>query len=271
MNMFLGGFLMFTCTKCRKIITQEPYYSITDRKTYCSQKCIPDDAFDQLYSFEYVNLVSSYRYFESEKYNLETIEERIQIENEMDEVIEDYKSYYLSDLENSYYKSQIIRLYEKLLILYEEIHDILKNKRPFVYYDVTIYWAELKLFIDKEILQKIFKDLIQCLEQSKIEFRNLSYDANNEFELSLMNYKDIICVETKSEQKTIIKILMDIFAKYYTSLIYDEETFTDHIYNGTVKLCPVCLHWEDESDFEFDEDLNVEACKQWDSCRNFPE
>lgn len=261
---------MPNCNKCNKNITQEPFYSITNQKPYCSKNCLPDEAFDKLYSFEYMNLVSAFRYFNSEKYSIEILEDRVNLENEMDEIIEDYKSYYLGDSENSFYKSQIIRLYKNILTLYDEIHNILIDKESFEYYGITIYWDDLKRDVVKDKLQNIFNELTQGLKHSNIIFENLSYDAFNKNEIRLTNYKDVICVESEEEQNKVIRILMDIFQKYEPSLIYDDETFVDYIHFGKIKQCLVCLHWEDESDFSFDDGLNVEACSQWDSCRNFP-
>lgn len=261
---------MPNCTRCNKEITQEPYYSITNEKPYCSENCLPDRAFDQLYSFEYMKLVSSYRYFESQKYYIDNFKDRVNLENEIDETIEEYKTYYLSDSENNFYKSQIIRLYENLNNLYDEVNNFLINteSESFVYYGITIAWDDLRQALEETKLHEIFYQLNQGLKNNKMNFRNLSSFAFNENKIQVENFKDVICVETEEEQKVIICILMEVIKKIEPSLIYDEISFVDYIHSGKIKNCPVCLHWEDESEFSFDEELNVYACFQWDACRN---
>lgn len=67
-----AGTQMHQCNQCNREFTEEPLYSITDDLTYCSDECIPEEATDEPYSFEYFNLVSSYRHFAKEKRKLKT-------------------------------------------------------------------------------------------------------------------------------------------------------------------------------------------------------
>ncbi|MCM3623685.1 hypothetical protein M4D70_15735 [Brevibacillus borstelensis] len=97
---------MVVCSRCNTEIAGEPYRSISNEGQYCSEECLPESAFDHPYSYEYIKLLSLYRHFQERKQKVDSFEERVDLENEMDLVIEEYKSLFFGDSEGSFYKSK---------------------------------------------------------------------------------------------------------------------------------------------------------------------
>ncbi|WP_221843715.1 hypothetical protein, partial [Brevibacillus agri] len=97
--------------------------------------------------------------FQERKQKVDSFEERIDLENDIDLVIEEYKSLFFGDSEGSFYKAEIIKLYEKLLQLYNEVHDILLHRQYEVYYGVSIYWNDILNAVGDDLLDKIYLDV----------------------------------------------------------------------------------------------------------------
>ncbi|MCG5254779.1 MULTISPECIES: hypothetical protein [Brevibacillus] len=238
---------------------------------YCSEECMSKNAFDHPYSFEYIKLLSSYRHFQERKQKVNSFEERVDLENEMDLVIEEYKSLFFGDSEGSFYKAQIIKMYEKLLHLYNEVHDILLHRQYEVYYGVSIYWHDILNVVGDDLLDKIYLDLLDSLEQTYFFYRNLSWFAENEDEISPANLKDLLCFHTAEDQQRFVAILKQILLKHKEDhpevihKVFDGESF-DFIYTPSIRKCFVCGHWEAVDDFVFDKERNVHICNQWEAC-----
>ncbi|MEK5357915.1 hypothetical protein [Paenibacillus sp. FSL L8-0709] len=261
---------MHQCNQCNREFTEEPLYSITDDLTYCSDECIPEEATDEPYSFEYFNLVSSYRHFAKEKKKVENLTDREDLENEMDLVIEEYKSIYFGDSEGLYYRARILSLYEKFLQLYEDVHNCLLENNE-VYYAVIICWDELHGSIDNELTNFIYEDILDELSNESLYYRNLTWDTTKEDEISPSHYKDIICFKSIEDQTRFSNIVEAVFVKHQngdnTLNKGFDEAVLEMFYCPTVKKCPVCGYWEDVDDFSFDEEFNLSICNQNSACR----
>ena len=262
----------YTCHACGIEFTEYPF--VGNGVFYCSEECFPYDEMDELYLFEYVGLVSNYRYFEELKGKVKTFEDRIDLENEMDEVIEEYKSLYFGDSEGCYYKGLIIGLFEKLLKLYDEVHEILLklHAKSEPYYAVSIYWDEIKPIIGQELTVTIFQDIVQGMNEAGLIFENISWATLKKDEMSFENYKDVVAFQSKDEKNNFYQLFLRVMDKNsnkfpltFTS-VYSEGEFSNFVFDSKFRFCHVCEHWEDEDDFSFDEERNAFVCNQWDSC-----
>jgi len=100
-------------------------------------------------------------------------------------------------------------LFEKLLKLYDEVHEILLKlhgeSEP--YYAVSIYWDEIKPILGQGLTATIFQDIVQEMNEAGLTFENLSWDTLKKDEMPYGNYKDVIAFRSKM-RKT-------IFTNYY--------------------------------------------------------
>ncbi|GIP52928.1 hypothetical protein [Paenibacillus vini] len=256
-------------SKCNIPFSEEPYQSISSEGNYCSEECSPEDSLEHPYFFEYMNLMSSFHHFQEKKLTIQSFEERIDLENEIDLVIEDYKSLYFGDSEGSFYKAHILQLYEKLLLLNDEVNDVLHHREYETYYGVSIYWHEIWNTVGDDLLSKIYLDLLDHLSETYFFYRNLSWEAKSENEISPRNFKDVLCFLTIEDQQRFVSILKQIFEKYQSehvaTKVFHEDEFT-FIYTPSIRKCFVCGHWEAEADFKFDSERNVHVCNQWEAC-----
>lgn len=247
--------------------------SITDSKPYCSLDCFPDEALDRLYSFEYTKLVDAYRDFVNEMSYISNYEKRIELENDVDSVLEEYKSIrYFQDTEDSFYKGEIFTLYDKLLSLADEIHNVLLKANEID--DATIlFWSSIFLDTDmsNEYATKISNEILENLKVEGILFlnrKNRTFSPYNKA-ININNYKDILCTVNKEEQKKLHSICINVFQRntknnvdIYNKLFDGEEESDSslYIYSCKVQLCPVCEDWEEEEEFSFNGDKNISVC-----------
>lgn len=204
---------MYQCNHCKQYFMDEPLYSITNDLVYCSYECIPEEATDHPYSFEYFNLISSYRYFTEEMKKVDSLSVRVDLENEMELVVQEYKSIYWGDTEGLYYKGKIMELYEKLQQLYQQVHDSLLHNDE-VYYAVVIRWEEIINSIGVELTTFIFEDLLDEMNTENILYKSMSWCTSNEDKISPSHYIDIICFYSAKEQGNFYNTLEKVLLKH---------------------------------------------------------
>jgi hypothetical protein len=97
---------MYTCSHCKKKFNNESY-NCSNKKKYCSFECIPESRIDKPYSYEHFNLMSGIREIEFDIKNIKTIDDRIDLENKVEELSISYTLEIYGDYEGLFYKRQI--------------------------------------------------------------------------------------------------------------------------------------------------------------------
>ena len=80
---------MYTCNHCKKKFKNEPYICSNNKK-YCSFECVPESTIDKPYSFQYFNLMDGIRDIELDIENIKTLDDRIDLENKIEELSTSY-------------------------------------------------------------------------------------------------------------------------------------------------------------------------------------
>jgi hypothetical protein len=102
---------MYTCNHCKKKLKNEPYMCSNNKK-YCSFECIPESGIDQPYSFQYFILMDRIRDIGVDIENIKSLEDRIDLEDEIEELSTSYTLEIYGDSEGLFYKRQIGLLLE---------------------------------------------------------------------------------------------------------------------------------------------------------------
>jgi hypothetical protein len=199
------------------------------------------------------------------KDGIETFDERVELENEMEEVIRQYRDLLWGDDEGNFYKREMFLLFDRMNRLHEEVHDILLHKEDQVYYAVMISWAEM-FDEEKEYAQTILELIEDELKNGPVFYWNVGWDAKDEEQIG--SYRDILCVENEADHVKMIDMIQSVSEKFQdpqTREIID-GILSYYISPCKVKKCRVCLYWEDVDNFSFDSEGNVFACHQSWNC-----
>jgi len=262
---------MYTCNHCKKKFTNEPFICSNKRK-YCSMECIPDSVMDKPYSFQYFNLVENIRDIKSRISNIERLDDRIDLENEVTDLHTSYIIDMWGDDEGLYYKRQILILLPTLDTFYDNIHNIFMQRKIQLRRATIICWDYLLQTIGKEIYDMIFSYFQS--EMESVPYENVySYYISSDRCKELGCFKDKLCVSTLKQAKAIKNIYYKSF-NHFKSLLTQKQLETlsdsdDCVYIHTLAYCVVCNEWEDWDDFSFDKNLNLYKCGQWNDCRKY--
>lgn len=112
---------MYTCNHCKGEFNNEPYIC-TNNKKYCSFECVPESAIDKPCSYEYFNFMDAIRDVELNIKSVKTHNDRVEIENKIEELSISYTLEVYGDCEGLFYKRQIGHLLETLNELYDKVH-----------------------------------------------------------------------------------------------------------------------------------------------------
>ncbi|MCT8978038.1 hypothetical protein N4T77_15705 [Clostridium sp. CX1] len=258
---------MYTCNHCKKKFNNQPYITYSSKKKYCSFECVPDSAMNRPYSYEYFNFMDSIRDIEARIDNIAALEDRLDLENEIDELSHSLILETYGDDEGLFYKRQLILLAPVLNQLYSKIHNIFIGRKLEQKLAVIIYWDSLVQLFGDELAEMIFRFFESRM--SGISCENV-YDYDSQ---DLGCFKDKLCVNTLEEAENIKNIYIRSL-NYFKSL-YDEKQPEELDYNDnyisikTLAHCVVCNEWEDKNDFTFDENLKLYKCNQWNKCFNY--
>jgi hypothetical protein len=144
-----GSVLMYTCAHCKRKFKNEPYISCTNSKKYCSLQCLPDNAMDRPYAFEYFDLIEAINDINSRISSIKLLEERIELESEVNELYHSTSLLIYGDDEGLLYKRQIISLLSTLDKLYDRIHNYFLNYKYAVRPAIVIFGDELIRLLGK--------------------------------------------------------------------------------------------------------------------------
>ena len=123
---------MYKCSHCKKEFMNQPYICYPNKKKYCSPQCIPDSGVDKPYSFQYFNLIDSIRDIESCIENIKTLEDRIDLENNVNDLSNTYALEIYGEELGLFYNRQISILLPSLDELYNRIHNIFMERKYYL-------------------------------------------------------------------------------------------------------------------------------------------
>ncbi|MBK5241116.1 hypothetical protein [Clostridium sp.] len=255
---------MYTCNHCKNKFPNEPYLCYPSRKKYCSLECIPDSGMDRPYSFQYFNLIDSIRDIEASIDEISTLEDRIDLENEANELSTYYTLEIYGDDEGFFYKRQIGLTLLILDKLYETIHNIFIERKVQLRTATVICWDALTQLVGEEASEMIFIYFENSM--AGVPYENVYYADPNYYDY-LGCFKDMLCVDTQVQAENIKNIYYEslnffksLFTKKQLEILADSENCV-HI--DTLVRCVVCNEWGPSSDTSFDDNLNLYKCGQY--------
>jgi hypothetical protein len=218
----------------------------------------------------YFNLIETIRDIDSRISGIVLLEDRIELENEVNELaISSFLETY-GDNEGLFYKVQIEYLISTLDDLYDKIHDLFMKRKPQLKHGVEIDRDELERIVGKEILATALVELEENLKYSS--FENLYWEAPTiDFNIEIGRIK--LAFSTVGECKEIERLFKKSINKNRSQLskkqLEDLKDDNYHIYVVNFHQCPVCREWEDHKDFALDYNLNLFKCNQWGDCDEY--
>ncbi len=259
---------MYTCNHCKNKFKNKHFIGSNNKK-YCSRKCIPNSVMDEPYSFEYFNLIESINDIESRISDIKDIDDRFDLENEVNNLSTSYTIDMLGDDEGLFYKKQIYIELKTLDKLYDEIHNIFIDRKVQLKRAVTIYWDDLRSIVGNEIYNMILKCFLEKMKG--IHYEILDFLCAVPIKSTEIGYHtDKLHVKTLEQAKNIKKIYYQS-VKQYKSKLTDKQL--DEIYNwisiDKLAYCVVCKEWEPWDNFFLDEKLNVYKCGVWNDCSKY--
>ncbi|GKU29300.1 hypothetical protein [Clostridium folliculivorans] len=261
---------MYTCNHCKNKFKNIPYVAYPNKKKYCSLNCMPDSAIDRPYSFQYANLIDCLRDIEIRIDNIVSLDDRIELENEVTDISSSYTLEAYGDDEGLFYKQQIIKLLPTIDELYDKIHNIFRERKLRLRLATVITWDSVIQLFGKDLSEMIFSYFESRM--SGIAYQNL-YDTLSEYSIDLGYFKDKLYVNTLAEAENIKNIYMESL-NYFKSLFTEQQLNELDCYDNFVAIknlayCVVCHEWENEADFSFDEELGLYKCNQWYNCYDY--
>lgn len=261
---------MYTCHHCKKKFNSLPYLSCTNDKKYCSLECFPDKGIDKPYSSTYFNLVERIRDIESRIKDIENLEQRIDLENEVKELSLSLQIEVYGDDEGLFYKRQIINLISDLDIVYEKVNNALIEIKPQLKPGIMIDQDELESTVGEELLASALDDLEENI--AYCFFENLYMKTpDTTFTREVGRIK--LAFRTLSEAKEISRQFVRSINQHKKRLNQEHiETLKENNYFVHItkfSQCPVCREWEEREDFMKDTNLNLYRCNIWSECSDF--
>lgn len=260
---------MYTCNHCKKKFTNQPF-KCSNKRNYCSRECIPDSAMDKPYSFQYFNLVESIRDIELRINDIKNLKNRIDLENEVNDLINSYTIDMFGDDKGIYYKKQILILLPTLDKLYDKIHNIFMERKYDSIPAVIINWQALKDIIGRDNANLLFNDLKEKIEN--FVFDNV-YFTWPDYVCKVVDFddsEDKLKFVTVSDAKEVKELFLECLNEY-TSKLTEEQLDNLDCYSNCIKVdtlyrCVVYEEWEPWDYFTFYDDLKLYKCDEHCGC-----
>jgi hypothetical protein len=260
---------MYTCNHCKNKFTNQPF-KCSNRRNYCSRKCIPESVMDKPYSFEYFNLVENICDIESRINDIKSLKNRIDLENEINDLNNSYTINMLGDDEGLYYKKQTLMLLPTLDKLYDKIHNIFVGKKYDSTPAVIIYWHDLKNILgynNAKLIYNNFKEKIENFVFENVYFTRSGYVCKI---VNFNNSEDKIKFSTITDARRVEGLFSECLNEYISRLT-EEQLNSLGCYANCIEInilyhCVVCEHWELCESFKFYDDLNLYKCDKHHSC-----
>lgn len=262
---------MYTCTHCKNKFKNQPFIGSNNKK-YCSRKCIPNSVMDEPYSFEYFNLIESINDIESRISGIKDIDDRFELENEVNNLSTSYIADMFGDNERLFYKRQIYIQLKSLDKLYDKIHNIFIERKVKLRRAVIIYWDDLLSIVGNEIYSMILKCFQEKMKDITYEILDFLYaDPTSNTEIG--DHTNKLHVKTLRQAQNIKKIYYKSVNQFKSKLSNKQldslSSANDCIDIQNFAYCVVCKDWESWDDFSFDEKLNVYRCGIWMDCSKY--
>lgn len=262
---------MYTCSHCKNKFKNHPFIGSNNKK-YCSRKCIPNSLIDEPYSFEYFNLIESINDTESKISGIKDIDDRFELDNDVNDLSTSYIIDMFGDDEGLFYKRQIYIELKSLDQLYDKIHNIFIERKVQLRRAVIIYCDELFGIVGNEIYDMILKYFREKMKGITYEILDFLY-ADPTINTEIGYHTDKLRVKTLKQAQNIKKIYSEILNKFKSQLSDKQldslSSANDCIDIQNFAYCVVCKDWESRDDFSFDENLNVYKCGVWDDCSKY--
>lgn len=262
---------MYICNHCKNKFKNQPFIGSNNKK-YCSRNCIPNSVIDEPYSFEYFNLIEIINDIESRISGIKDIDDKFDLENEVNDLSSSYIIDMFGDDEGFFYKRQIYIELRTLDKLYDKIHNIFMERKVRLRRAVIIYWDELLSIVGNDIynmILKCFQEKLKGITYEILDFLCPVPTSSTE----IGYHTDKLHVKTLRQAQNIKKIYYESFNQFKPNLTDKQLNYlswsNDCIAIETLAYCVVCKDWESWDDFSFDKNLNLYKCGQWSDCYKY--
>lgn len=260
---------MYTCNHCKKKFNNEPY-NCSNKKKYCSFECIPQSGIDKPYSYQYFNLMGGIREIEFDIKNIKTLDDRIDLENKVEELSISYTLEIYGDYEGLFYKRQIGLLLKVLDELYTRVHLIFSETKYDSSPAVIINWDDLKRIIGLEnatLIFDVFKDKIETFIFENVYLVWSDYKCRT---IDFHNYEDKLRFATISDATEVGELFNSCFNECSLGLtdkqLGELDNYTNCIDINTLHRCVVCRQWELWERFTYYDNLKLYKCDEHCGC-----
>jgi hypothetical protein len=264
---------MYTCSHCKKKFMNEPYICYPNKKKYCSLECIPDSAIDKPYSFEYFTLIESIRDIQSRIDSIATLDNRIDLEDDVNELYRTYALEIYGDDEGLFYKKHIAIMLSTLDKLYDKIHNIFMERKYESSPAVIIYWEDLINILGKDTARQffdIFKGEIENFIFENVYFIWSDYKCKT---IDFNNYEDKLKFATINDAEEVQQLFLgclNLFRPEFTEKQLEElDNYSQCITVDTLYNCVACGEWELWERFHFYDNLKLYKCDEHCACDEY--
>ena len=194
---------MKQCSNCKREFYHKEFVWHGGEGQFCSVDCLPEGVLDETYAMDYVFLVERFNEIQEKCWSITSYEERQNLMSEIDDCIVQCEEYQLGDLEGSFYKYELRKLYNDFSNLQDKVWSCFLTKGSLLR-DIGFYvnWegiSEISLQAANKLKQRL---------QDVINEANCSVSIIYNQELDPINYsRNIVYV---METRTMRKMIGDI-------------------------------------------------------------
>ena len=267
---------MYACNHCKKKLKNVPYLCSNNKK-YCSYECVPDSTIDEPYSFQYFDLMDGIRDIELEIENIKTLEDRINLEAEIEELSSSYTIEVWGDSEGLFYKHKISLLLEILDELYNKVHNIFMSTKYASMPAVMINWEDLKRIIGEKNASQIFEVFKDELDKFIFDNVYFTWPDYKYKTTDFYYYEDKLKFATMRDAKYAYKLYRENFNDIFkipflflTEIQLEElDSYTYCIDILKLYHCVVCGGWEPWERFSYYDNLKLYKCDEHCGCEDY--
>ena len=264
---------MYTCSHCKKKFINQPYVCYPNNKKYCCLQCIPDSAMDRPYSFLYFNLIDSMRDIETRTDSIVTLEDRIDLENDVNDLSHTYTVEIYGDNEGLFYKKQISIILLSLDKLYDKIHSIFMERKYESSPAVIIYWDRLTTILGQDAAMQVFELFNGEIESFIFENVYFVWSDYKHKTTDFNNCEDKLKFTTLSDATKVRQIFLDCLNIFRPEFTEAQLKGLDDYYHcisiDTLYRCVVCKQWEPWVYFSFYDNLKLYKCDEHCGCEEY--
>ncbi|WP_432361399.1 hypothetical protein [Sporosarcina sp. UB5] len=245
---------MKTCTTCSKRIYTEPLRVNTDEDFFCSMDCLPEGVMDEPYGLAYVSLMERYIDLATDPREFESITERDEQLELIDEVAVQCEEYVLGE-DGIFFKDELRKLYGLVAALHESVANHFLDVENYIYTDgLHVTWDQMPSEVALG-LESTLQKLVD--EQQWRPFINYNQELNATTEC-----RNIITFPGNDYmEKPELERLYDAGKRYLKN---HQKALTDEIddvfFYIQMAVCPKCTWPEPFEDFYVNERYEAYVC-----------